>query len=381
MPNLRKLVRAYLLLCSFIPAILPSLVRAQQSSDASKTAAQRDGQHDFDFEIGSWKIHLKKRLHPLTGSNTWVEFDGTSVTRPIWNGRSQLEQFETDSAVAGHIEGLTLRLYNPETRQWSLWWANAKVGAVDPAQVGQFKNGVGEFYGWDTLNGKPIWIRFIWSDTNTDRPHFEQSFSDDGGKTWELNWITDQTRVGDQSAKALAWPTSEPAKTVSQQAGDGQHDFDPLIGSWKFHLKKLDHPLTGSTTWTEFEGTGVCSKVWDGRAQLDTVELNSPSGHIEGLTLRLFNPQSHQWRLYWANSKDGVLSLPPPTGEFKNGRGEFIDQEPYKGRAILVRYSWTDVATSTPHFEQSFSDDGGKTWEANWITDQTRVSDESDKAQ
>ena len=138
--------------------------------------------------------------------------------------------------------------------------------------------------------------------------------------------------------------------------------------------------MTGSTTWTELEGTGACYKVWDGRAQLDTVELDSPSGHIEGLTLRLFNPQSHQWRLYWANSKDGALSLPPPTGEFKKGRGEFIDQEPYKGRAILVRYSWTDVATNKPHFEQSFSDDGGKTWEVNWITDQTRVKDESDKA-
>ena len=151
---------------SFIPVMQPLQGRAQPSSDASKTAAQGDGQHDFDFEIGSWKIHLKKRLHPLTGSNTWVEFDGTSVTRPIWDGRSQLEQFETDSAVAGHIEGLEfLRLYNPETHQWNLWWANAKVGTVDPGQVGQFKNGVGEFYGQDTLNGKLIFIRFLWTKT------------------------------------------------------------------------------------------------------------------------------------------------------------------------------------------------------------------------
>ena len=157
-----------------------------------------------------------------------------------------------------------------------------------------------------------------------------------------MNWITDQTRVGDQSAKVLAWASSEPAKTVSQTTGDGQHDFDPLIGTWKFHLKRLDDRLAGSTSWTEFEGTGACYKVWDGRAQLDTVELNSPTGHIEGLTVRLYNPQSHQWRLYWANSKDGILSLPPPTGEFRNGRGEFIDQEPYNGRAILVRYHWSE---------------------------------------
>ena len=82
--------------------------------------ALRDGSHDFDFEIGSWKIHLKRLMHPLTGSTTWVEFDGTSVTRKIWDGRSQLEELETDNATSGHIEGLTLRLYNPDSHQWSM---------------------------------------------------------------------------------------------------------------------------------------------------------------------------------------------------------------------------------------------------------------------
>ncbi len=107
--------------------------RAQQGSDSKTTSAERDGQHDFDFELGSWKIHLKKLMHPLTGSKEWVEFDGTSVTRKVWNGRSQLEQFETDSAAAGHIEGLTLRTYNPQSHQWSLYWANSKIGDPGPA--------------------------------------------------------------------------------------------------------------------------------------------------------------------------------------------------------------------------------------------------------
>jgi hypothetical protein len=174
---------------------------AQTESGAPNAAAQatteRDGQHDFDFELGSWKIHLKRRLHPLTGSNTWIDFDGTSVTRKVWEGRSQLEEFETDGA-GGHIEGLTLRLYNPQTHQWSLNWANAKDGTIVAPQVGQFKDGRGEFYGQDTLNGKLIYIRFNWSNTDSNTPHFEQSFSDDGGKTWEVNWITDQTRVSER---------------------------------------------------------------------------------------------------------------------------------------------------------------------------------------
>jgi hypothetical protein len=176
-----------------------ALALAQTESGAPKAAPQsttteRDGQHDFDFELGSWKIHLKRRLHPLTGSNTWIDFDGTSVTRKVWDGRSQLEEFETDGA-GGHIEGLTLRLHNPQTQQWSLYWANAKDGTIVAPQVGEFKDGRGEFYGQDTLDGKLIYIRFIWSNTDSNTPHFEQSFSNDGGKTWEVNWITDQTRV------------------------------------------------------------------------------------------------------------------------------------------------------------------------------------------
>jgi hypothetical protein len=202
-----KHIRTYLMVCSLVVVLQPFQGVAQQNSGASTTSAtqtpaERDGQHDFDFEVGTWKIHLKRLLHPLTGSTTWVEFDGTSVTRKVWDGRADLEEFETDSPAAGHIEGLTLRLYNPQSHQWSLYWSNSKNGVIDPPQIGQFKNGHGEFYGQDTMNGKLVFVRFIWSDTTTNTPHFEQSFSDDGGKTWEVNWITDQTRVKDESDKA-----------------------------------------------------------------------------------------------------------------------------------------------------------------------------------
>jgi hypothetical protein len=192
-------------LCVAITNVLAALLlptpftRAQTATPAvPQAAAQRDGQHDFDFEIGSWKIHLKRRLHPLTGSNTWVEFDGTSVTRKLWQGRSQVEEFETDGA-AGHIEGMTLRLYNPQMHEWRLYWANSQKGIMDVPQIGRFVNGRGEFYAQDTIEGKTIWVRFIWSQTDSVSPHFEQSYSEDGGKTWEVNWITDQTRVAGAS--------------------------------------------------------------------------------------------------------------------------------------------------------------------------------------
>src|SRR5215470_8168829 len=133
-----------LLLRTFSLLLLLSLTPicfAQQNTDSAK----HDGQRDFDFELGSWKIHLKRLQKPLTGSTSWVEFDGTSVTRKVWDGRAQIEEFETDGPT-GHIEGLTLRLYNPETQQWSLYWANAKAGSMGgPPNVGKFKNGTGEF--------------------------------------------------------------------------------------------------------------------------------------------------------------------------------------------------------------------------------------------
>ena len=153
---------------------------------------------------------------------------------------------------------------------------------------------------------------------------------------------------------------------------DGQHDFDFNIGTWQTHIKRLVHPLTGSSTWIEMNGTVVVRKVWDGRAQLEEVEADGSGAHHESLSLFLYNPESRQWSINFAGSKDGSLS-PPAVGEFKNGRGEFFDQEPFNGRSILVRIVWSDITPDSHRFEQSFSDDGGKTWEPNFTATLTRV--------
>ncbi|MFC4313209.1 hypothetical protein ACFPN2_29290 [Steroidobacter flavus] len=153
---------------------------------------------------------------------------------------------------------------------------------------------------------------------------------------------------------------------------DGSHDFDFAIGTWKTQLQRLVRPLSGSTTWVELEGTTIVRKIWDGRANLAELKLNTADGPVHVLSLRLYNPQARQWSLHAANASSGTLSV-PTVGEFKGGRGEFYDQEVFEGRTILVRNVWSDITADSCRFEQSFSDDGGKTWEVNWIAVDTRV--------
>lgn len=156
--------------------------------------AQRDGQHDFDFEIGTWKTHLRRLQRPLSGSTTWVEYEGTTVVRKVLDGRANLVELKVDGP-AGRLEGLSLRLYNPQSRQWSLNFANINSGTLTTPSIGEFKDGRGEFYNQDTYNGRSILVRFVIIKITQDQYRFEQSYSDDGGKTWELNWIAVDTRV------------------------------------------------------------------------------------------------------------------------------------------------------------------------------------------
>jgi hypothetical protein len=188
----------YFVLCALMLAASGVFARAQSTSAATQAGAQqvagqRNGEHDFDFEFGSWKAHLQRLLHPLSDSDTWTEYEGTSVVHKIWNGHANVGELEVGNATA-HIEGLSLRVYNPQSRQWSIYWSNSRDGAVGAPMIGRFKNGQGEFFNQDTFQGSAIFVRFVFSDITPTSFRFEQSFSSDGGKTWEPNWIAIFTR-------------------------------------------------------------------------------------------------------------------------------------------------------------------------------------------
>lgn len=199
----RDPVRICLAAAIAVLLVQPALLSAQTAAKPSKTgprasAPQRDGQHDFDWMFGTWKADLRRLERPLTGSTTWVEFEGSQVTRKVWNGRATLDEFVVNTpATNTTVEGVALRLYNPETREWRIYWANAKRGIIDPPVIGRFTNGRGEFYGQDELEGRAILVRYVWSDITPASAHFEQAFSADGGRTWEPNWISNIRRVGE----------------------------------------------------------------------------------------------------------------------------------------------------------------------------------------
>jgi hypothetical protein len=195
-----RVSRLLLLPAVLIFAACPAPARAQQDSAPSaksgmhESPAGRDGQHDFDFEFGIWKAHLRRLLHPLTGSNSWIDLEGASTVRKVWDGRANLGELQVDGPTT-HIEGLSLRLYNPQSHQWSIYWAASSDGDLSPPMVGQFDDGRGVFFDHESFQGKPIDVRFVFSDITPTSFRFEQSFSADGRKTWEPNWVATFSRL------------------------------------------------------------------------------------------------------------------------------------------------------------------------------------------
>jgi hypothetical protein len=156
-----------------------------------------------------------------------------------------------------------------------------------------------------------------------------------------------------------------------QTEHDGITDFDFFIGRWKAYNRRLRERLKDSNDWEEIEAEAVVRKVLGGMGNIDEITMQREAGHLQGLTLRLYNPQSGQWSMYWSASTDGVLQ-PPFVGGFTDGRGEFYSQEVSEGRSIFCRLTCSDITETSCRWEQAFSTDGGKTWETNWISELTR---------
>ncbi len=162
----------------------------------SETAQATSTARDFDFWMGRWSCRNRWLRERLAGSTSWEEFDATVVARPTLDGLGNEDLFRTDHA--GGFTGMSFRFFDPEERRWSIYWADSRrPGVLDPPLFGAFDEDVGVFEGDDVYDGRPIRVRFVWSGVTTPRPRWEQAFSDDGGDTWESNWVMEFTRAGD----------------------------------------------------------------------------------------------------------------------------------------------------------------------------------------
>ncbi len=151
-----------------------------------------------------------------------------------------------------------------------------------------------------------------------------------------------------------------------------KHDWDFLFGSWKVRNRYLEGRLRGSAEWTEFESRCEAMPLLQGLANLDCYAFERDGTPIEGMTLRLFDPTTGEWSIHWADSAHPGALIPPMRGSFAGETGEFFGDETVDGRTVLCRFVWTRVPADSPRWEQAFSDDGGKTWETNWIMEFTR---------
>ena len=176
-------------------ASAPALA-SQDSPKAGAESANLSGLHDFDFLAGNWRVHHSRLKERLAGSHEWVEFEGTCSMRPLMDGYGNVDD-NVMNMPEGAYRGVGLRSYDAKTGQWAIWWLDSRMphNPLDPPVKGGFKDGVGTFYSDDTLRGKTIRVRYTWSDITKDSARWEQAYSPDAGKTWEVNWKMDFRRA------------------------------------------------------------------------------------------------------------------------------------------------------------------------------------------
>ncbi|MBF5043315.1 hypothetical protein FGE12_13035 [Aggregicoccus sp. 17bor-14] len=313
---------------------------------------------DFDFADGVWKTHIRRTLHPFDAGSEVVELTGTKSMRRVWDG-AHVEEIQADGP-SGRWQGLTLFLFDPQTKQWTQTFASSKSAMLTASAAGGFKDGQGELYSTDTFEGRSILVRSLWSGIQPDSHRYEESYSDDGGRTWHVAFQATLTR------------STEPPLTAPP-APKAARAFDFENARWKTRISRLMQPLSGKKDWAQYDATTDIQPIWGGQGNIVHIVGDGPRGHLELMGIRLFQPSSGQWHLWFAHTQGG-LALPPLVGEVKGGQAALYDQEELEGRPVWVRISVKATGPDTVLSEQAFSADHGKTWETNFISRQTRAA-------
>lgn len=186
-------------LCAQIPKDFKMInANINAKGDLVITASPTSSASDFDFLAGKWTMDNKRLKTRLNNCTEWVEYKSDDENfGPVLNGIANIDIYRTTYNQVNNkpYEGLTLRLFNPQTKLWSLYWVDSNTGVLDPPVVGSFEGSVGTFYCKDIFQGKPIIVMFKWNKTDLNNPVWSQAFSPDNGKTWEMNLTNTSHRI------------------------------------------------------------------------------------------------------------------------------------------------------------------------------------------
>jgi hypothetical protein len=301
---------------------------------------------DFDFLQGAFDVISRRLTDPFDENSGWAESAARSIASTRFAGAVSLDEtwFPDDA-----MYGMSLRLFDPNERRWTVYWVNSRTGTVQSPVTGVWQDGRCWLTGPDDYAGRPILASYSWSHVSDAGGQWEQCFSTDGAATWQPNWRMQFTR-----RPGPPDPAGGPRITS---------DFDFLHGAWRVEHRRLVDPVGGGTEWVEFDGGLEGSIYFNGAVSVDEMSL-ADAGH-RGMTFRTYDPRREEWSIYWVNSRVGRLE-PPVRGRFVDGIGTFLGEEQLGGRRLLVRFTWSDIAATTARWRQAFSFDGGVTWDDNW---------------
>jgi hypothetical protein len=316
-------------------------------------------EQDWRWLEGSWDVQHERLRERLVGSTTWDKFGGKTSCRPTLGGLANVDDCLL-YLPSGTYRAIAPRAFDTATGQWNIWWLDGRMaGKLDPPVRGGFQGNEGEFHGADVYKGTPVDVRFRWHETDSQRPWWDQSFTADGGKSYEVNWRNYFTRT---QVKAVPVPLDAGEK-VDQAAADWAF----LVGRWQVRNRRLKNG-----GWETFDSTLTNFPVMGGLGNVGDNEFRAPSGTYRGMSLRSFDPASRQWRSWWLDGRTPRDIAPSLSGRFADGVGTLVGDDVVDGKPVKVRSLWSGITKTAARWEQATSTDG-KTWTPNWIAELQRA--------